>query len=134
MRRSLALILAAGGVASCAPTGETAPRPGSASSSALQCFQPSRILNFTRGGTDQIYIRVLGGGVFSLQGGGCIDLGVSPAITIRPAIGISDRLCSGDSAIIEQPGGGFGPRQCRARISAPLTQAEIDALPSAQRP
>lgn len=135
MRRTTASILVAVGLASCAPTEATAPRTEtSVTSGARQCFQPSRIQNFTRGGTDRIYVRVLGGGVFALQSGGCPDLGTSIALSITPATGISDRLCVGDRANITQPSDSFGPGQCIARVSGSLSPTEIDALPPAQRP
>lgn len=135
MHRPLALILASAAVASCAPTDGMAPRSEATSTSGVrQCFQPSQIQNFTRAGTDQIYVRVLGGGVFSLQSGGCPDLGSGVALAITPASGISDRLCIGDRANITQPSGSFGPGQCIARVGGSLSPADIEALPPARRP
>ncbi len=136
MRRSLALLLATAGVASCAPTdgampgGRFATDPGG----ARPCFQAARIQNFTSGGTDQIYIRVMGGGVFSLQSAGCPDIGTGSALSITSATGISDQLCVGDRARVTLPSGSFGSGQCIARISEALTPAQIEALPSRQRP
>jgi hypothetical protein len=138
MRRALALISVAAGLAGCAPTGGAGPDGGSqvtpAGSSARQCFQASRIQNYTRGGTDRIYIRVLGGGVFGIQSAGCSDFGVTPSLSIAPASGVGDRLCAGDSARIVLPSGSFGPGQCLARVGNALSAAEIEALPPAQRP
>lgn len=134
MRRSLALVIAAAGVAGCAPTGATVPTADTAGGGARQCFQPSRIQNFTRGGTDQIYVRVLGGGVFGLQSGGCPDFGVTTSLSITPANGIGDRLCAGDNARIVLPSGSFGPDRCIARVGNSLTPAQIEALPARQRP
>lgn len=136
MRPTLAFLFAAAGVASCAPTEGAGPGaqivPGGGG--ARQCFQASRIQNYARGGTDRIYVRVLGGGVFGLQSGGCADFGVTPSLSITPASGIGDRLCAGDSARIVLPSASFGPGQCLARVGNALTPAEIEALPSSQRP
>lgn len=136
MRRSLAIILAAAGVAACAPAAETAPGPQASASSpyARPCFQPARITNFARGETQRVYVKVLGGGVFELGSAGCPDFGTGPALLIAPATGIGNSLCVGDSARVAAPNGSFGPHPCLARVERSLTDAEVEALPSRQRP
>lgn len=136
MRGSIAFILAAAGLAACAPTQEAAPGSQAATSggSARQCFAPDRTTSFSRGGTDWIYVRAVGGGVFSVRAVGCPDVSSSPALLLSPTIGVSNRLCVGDSARITVANSSFGPPQCIARIEQSLTEAEIQALPSNQRP
>lgn len=138
MRRSIILLaaVAVAGVAGCAPTDGAAPGSGigTADGGARQCFQPDRIVNFTRGETEQVNIRVLGGGVFSIRSGGCLDLGTANAIVVTPASGIGSQVCVGDSVRVGVPQARFGPDQCMARVERSLTEAEVEALPSRQRP
>ncbi len=77
---------------------------------------------------------MFGGGVFSIRSGGCPDVGRANSLSITPATGVGSQLCVGDTARIVAPNTGFGPDQCLARVERSLTQAEVDALPSAQRP
>jgi len=137
MHRSIALLIALSTVAACAPTEGSTPesRFATAESGPRQCFEPGRVINFRRGATDQqIYVRVLGGGVFEIGSAGCFDLGTTNSLAITPAIGVSDRLCVGDSArvTIMNPTISQGP--CAARVVRSLTGAEIEAMPRAQRP
>ncbi len=136
MRSILAITLTAASVASCAPSTERAAgTPGiSTSNDARQCFQPDRITNFTRGDAEQVYVKVLGGEVFELNSGGCPDMGRGVSLLIAPTTGIGDRLCVGEDARVSTPNGSFGPSQCRARVVRALTPAEVEALPSRQRP
>ncbi|MFC5344117.1 hypothetical protein ACETK8_18750 [Brevundimonas staleyi] len=138
MRRSIALLaaLATTAVAGCAPTEGTAPgaRIGTPGGGARQCFQPDRIVNFTRGETEQVNVRLLGGGVFSIRTGGCPDVATANALAVTPATGIGSQVCVGDSVRVALPGARFGPNQCLARIERSLTEAEVGALPSRQRP
>lgn len=136
MYRPIALVLALAGLAACAPSTGNAPGSQAAASEgyARPCFQPARITNFTRGDTQQIYVKVLGGGVFALRSSGCPDFGTGFALQIAPATGIGDRLCVGDSAQVAAPNGSFGPGQCLARVERSLTDAEVEALPSRYRP
>ncbi|WP_425991717.1 hypothetical protein [Brevundimonas sp. TWP2-3-2] len=136
MRRPIALVIFLSSIAACAPTEGPAPSSGigTPDGGARQCFQPDRITNFTRGGTEQIYVKVLGGGVFAIQAGGCPDIGNANALVITPATGIGSQVCVGDSARIALPNVRFGPDQCFARIERSLTEAEVEALPGRQRP
>ena len=136
MRRSLVLILAGASVAACAPATATAPgaQAGAARTDARPCFQPARITNFTQTDTQGVYVKVMGGGVFELSSAGCPDLGRGLSLVIVPSIGSGDRLCVGDSARVAAPDGSFGPQRCLARVERALTAAEVEALPSRQRP
>ena len=136
MRRSIALLIALSAVAACAPTGDAAPgsQIGTPGGGARQCFQPDRITNFTRGDDEQVYVKVLGGGVFAIRSGGCPDVGTTNSLSISPATGVGGQLCVGDSARIVLPNARFGPDQCLARVERSLTAAEVEALPGPQRP
>lgn len=136
MRRSIALLLAAAGLAACAPAAGSAPDSALATSRSGpgQCFDPARIVNYARGESGVIYVRAQNGDVFGISGAGCPDIGAGISISITPTIGIGSRLCVGDDAHVVTPAAGFGPARCRARVQSALTEAEIEALPSRQRP
>lgn len=137
MHRSLAIVLAAAAVAGCAPTEGASPnaRIATADGGPRQCFEPRRVTNFRRGETDQqVYVRVLGGGVFELASAGCFDLGSTNGLSITPSIGISDRLCVGDGAQISVLNPTIAQGPCSARVVRSLTQTEVEALPGIQRP
>ena len=134
MRRPIALLLAAAGLAACAPTSDVAPDAAASRGEPRQCFDPARIVNFTRGETGTLYVRALNRDVFEIGGSTCPDIGAGAAISITPALSASSRLCVGDDAQISQPATGFGPARCRARVQKALTEAEVEALPSRYRP
>lgn len=135
MRRPLAFVVVAAALAGCAPSAEMAARAGpSAPGEARQCFDPARIVNFTRGETSTLYVRALGGEVFVLTGAGCPDIGSGPTIAVTPALGFGSRICVGDDADVVSPSTTFGPLRCRARVTRALTEAEVEALPSRYRP
>lgn len=135
MRRSIPLLLVAAGLAGCAPAAGGAPGSQIAATRGPgQCFDPARVVNFTRGENSMIYVRALNGDVFSITGTGCPDIGSGVTISITPTIGIGSRLCVGDDANVVTPATGFGPARCRARVRSALTPTEIEALPSRFRP
>ena len=136
MRRSIALLFVLSGVAACAPTGEAAPgaRLQAASDEPARCFQQDRIINFKAGETQQVYVRIFGGDVFAIRGGGCPDVSTSNVFSLTPATGVGSRICVGDSVRIAVPNTRFGPDQCLARVERSLTPAEVEALPGIQRP
>jgi hypothetical protein len=136
MRRSIALLFVAAGLAGCAPTSDAAPDGAAATarSGPRQCFDPARIVNFARGETGTLYVRALNGDVFELNGAGCPDIGAGLSLSITPAVGIGSQLCVGEDAQVVTPAAGFGPSRCRARIRAALTDSEVEALPSRYRP
>ena len=122
-------------VAACAPTGpmrnaDDGDRP---MRSPRQCFDPARIINFSGGGQGGLNIKVLGGDVYRLNTGGCTGYDGATALTITPTIPIPDRLCVGDMArVTSSSATAFGP--CLARVESQLTPAQIEALPSRERP
>ena len=132
MRRPIALLLVAAGLAACAPAAGSAL--ATSQSGPGQCFDPARIVNYTRGESGMIYVRALNRDVFAITGTGCPDIGAGVTISITPAIGIGSRLCVGDGANVVTPAAGFGPARCRARVQSALTPAEVEALPSRHRP
>lgn len=137
MRRSIALLIALSAVAACAPTEGSTPesRIATAADAPRQCFEPRRVTNFRRGATDQqVYVRVLGGGVFEIGSAGCFDLGTTNSLAITPTIGVSDRLCVGDSARLTMANPSLSQGPCAARVVRSLTEAEAEALPGPQRP
>lgn len=138
MRRTIALVFVVASLAGCAPTDGTQPsRPGFATSAGgpVQCFQPDRVVNFTRGShSQQVNLRVLGGAVFQVSSAGCLDVASTNALSIRPTIGVGDRLCVGDSARVAVLNSSSNQGPCIARVERSLTAAEIEALPGNQRP
>ena len=137
MRRSIAVLIVLSAVAACAPTEFSAPesRIATADNGPRQCFEPRRVTNFRRGETDQqVYVRVLGGGVFEIASAGCFDLGSTNGLALTPTIGISDRLCVGDGARITLLNSTASQSPCLARVVRSLSEPEIEALPGTQRP
>ncbi|HEV7229567.1 DUF6491 family protein [Brevundimonas sp.] len=138
MIRSLPLaaalaLLAAG----CAPTPggdgatQTASRPERA------CFSVDQVRNFRQGGVGQVYVRAAGGDVFQLDSaGGCQDLGFAQRLAILPdGAGLAGgRVCTSDAVRIAVPGSTTSTDVCRARVTRRLTEAEVAALPSRERP
>lgn len=130
-RRSslLSLALALAGLAACAP-GAPHPASSAASRDARACFLPDQVRNFRSGATQTLYLRALDGEVFELNASGfCRDLEYATGVAIRPQAGSGPRLCVGDWALV-----GVGAEPCRARVARRLTAAEVEALPSRQRP
>ena len=137
MLRPITVLGALAGIAACAPTDGAQPASSGFATAAggpTQCFQPDRVINFRQGDTQQVYLRVFGGGVFQVSSAGCLDLGSTNAMSITPSIRNSDRLCVGDSARITVLNPSIAQGPCAARVERSLTQAEIDALPGNQRP
>ncbi|AQR61051.1 hypothetical protein BZG35_04775 [Brevundimonas sp. LM2] len=107
---------------------------GAASPAARQCFSQSQVTNFRQGQDERIYLRVLNRDVFELQSFGGCDLERANAIQIGPEQGGSSRLCIGDRVRIPNDGSDLVNVACRARITRMLTPAEVEALPSRDRP
>ena len=123
--------------ASCAPTADSAGGGDEGASPASRCFSPSQVRNFRQGGPNTLYIRATGNDVYELNSsGGCTDLDFAQrlAITGDGASLAGGRICTGDWARITLPGSSAGVTTCRARVSRVLTEAEVEALPSAHRP
>jgi len=136
MPRLVAVLASAVVLASCAPAGTGAPGVQAATGdhTLRQCFQPQRVINFRQGEAQQVNLRVLGGDVYQISSAGCQDLGSTNGLTITPATGVGDRLCVGDTARITVLNPTFPQGACLARIDRVLTRAEVEALPSRQRP
>lgn len=99
-----------------------------------QCFGPNQVTNFRSGDGQSLYIRTRPNAVFELEAsGGCPDAQGANQLAIQPVFGNS-RLCTGDTAVITVPGSAAPLQTCRVRISRALTEAEVAALPSRQRP
>ena len=99
-----------------------------------QCFGPNQVTNFRSGDGQSLYIRARPNTVFELESaGGCPDAQGANQLAIQPVFGNS-RLCTGDMAMITVPGLAGPLQTCRVRISRALTEAEVAALPSRQRP
>lgn len=131
MSRRLLIAAAAGAtaLAACAPMapGDSAPT----ASRGSQCFYTDQVDNF-RGNNQSIYVRARNKDVFELQTFGmCSDVDFAFAIAFVPDGGLS-RLCVGDTSRLLV---GVPPREpCRVQVVKKLTEAEVMALPSRDRP
>lgn len=123
-----------GMLAACAPTPsgvsdgvETASRP---------CFYTDQVRNFRTASDNVLYLRDNRNTVFQLDSaGGCWDIGSQYALTITPYLGGgTSRVCVGDDARIGLATSGPGPRTCRARVTRTLSEEQVAALPSRDRP
>jgi hypothetical protein len=133
MSRTYPLLIAAVGAISmsgCAPT----PGADTASSSASnrQCFSPGLNPNF-RGNNQTIYMRSRNVDVYELKTvGSCPEVDFGLSIRFKSA-GPFSRICTGDTATIEMHQ--IGQRSlCQVQVVKKLTEAEIAALPSRDRP
>lgn len=100
------------------------------------CFTPSQVTNFRQGRDDRsIYLRMLNGDVYELSSGGCSDLNFTNAIQITQELGDPGRVCVGDTTRLLTGGGSnLVNIPCRARVERRLTETELAALPSRDRP
>ena len=133
----LVITAAAAVAASCAPTSDMGMAGDRAAGPERQCFYGDQVRNFRPGGVGQLYIRAMRDQVFELNSsGGCTDLDFAQRLAITPDVGglAGGRICTGDWARITLPASSAPPRTCRARVSRVLTEAEIAALPGADRP
>lgn len=133
MRRLFVFALIATSLGACAPTTDEAVR-SEGPQSARPCLQTDRITNFRSGADGKLYVKTLNDTVYELQATACFDLDGALSIAVRPDFGVSNRLCTGDSAQIFLPRSTLGPNPCRVRLTRALTPAEVEALPSRQRP
>ncbi|QBX36695.1 hypothetical protein E4M02_05440 [Brevundimonas sp. S30B] len=125
----LTVIATMAGLAGCAPLS-----PSLSSEDVIgeprACFRTDFVRNFRSGDSQSIYIRDLSRNVFQLDTSGfCRDLDFVNAIVIRPQAGGGNRVCVDDWVVI-----GAGAEPCRAVVRRQLTEAEVEALPSRQRP
>lgn len=116
-------------LAGCAPV-STTPADETRSSTPRACFYTDQVRNFRSGDAQSLYVRDLSRNVFQLNASGfCRDLDFANAIVIRPQAGGGNRVCVDDWVVI-----GAGAEPCRAVVRRQLTEAEVEALPSRQRP
>ncbi len=134
--RRYAVLLCLAAVAACAPTAPVHPEAEVARQTRpRQCFDQSRVTNFRQGDARSLYIRVLNRDVYQLSAGGCLDIDFAVTLAITQDFGGSGQVCVGDTVRLYTAGGpGVTDVPCRARIDRKLTEAEIEALPSRQRP
>jgi hypothetical protein len=135
MTKTLIPLLAIGlASAACAPT----PTPGEAGTRAERtCFNADQVQNFRAGRMGQLYVRALGGDVYELESsGGCTSLDFAQRLAILPdGAGLAGgRVCTLDSVRLAVPGTSSSTEVCRARVMRRLTEEEVAALPSRQRP
>lgn len=120
-------------LSACAPTpGEGVQREGPLN--ARPCLTTDRITNFRTSSDSKLYVKTLNDQVFELQSMGCFDLDGALSIAIVPDFGAANRLCAGDSARVLLPGSSSRGGPCRVRLTRALTPAEVEALPSRDRP
>lgn len=134
MSRMFPLLLVAAGataLSACAPM--TGAEPTRTASSDRQCFYADQVDNF-RGNNQTLYVRTRNKDVFELQTFGfCDNIDFAFGIAFLPNSGIN-RLCTGDLSRIIIAGGGEPRSQCRVQVIKKLTDVEVAALPSRDRP
>ena len=132
MSRTPLLLIAAVGVIAlpaCAPTPKT--DAVSSSDSNRQCFAPNQINN-VRGNNLAFYLRNEDEDVFEIK-----TLGYCPEIDFTLTMGFVQklgRLCTGDTSHITMADGLTPRTVCQVQVVKKLTEAEIAALPSRDRP
>ena len=109
---------------------------GEMQTASRQCFYSDQVRNFRTSSDNILYVRDTRNAVYQLDStAGCWDIGSQYALTITPYLGSgSTRLCVGDDARIGLTSSGFGPRTCRARVTRTLSEEQVAALPSRDRP
>ena len=137
MFRSLAAVALLGLsplVSSCAPTG------GMSASAAPDrtprtCFNPDQITNFAASDSHRLYVRVTPRtSVYEITSGGCMDLETTNQLVVMPMTRGLSQICVGDSVLLATPGSGPMAGQCVGRVMRTLSEAEVEALPSRDRP
>lgn len=120
--------------AGCAPMSSDEPIRRTATT-ARQCFDVDRVDNFRSGGWDKLYVRTRPDrAVYELNGVGCRDLDFAIRLGLTPDGFGGRRVCVGDGVRVINPSAATGQSTCRVRVDRALTAAEVEALPSAQRP
>ena len=135
--RRIAVLASLSALAACAPMpGGPDGASTTGRTQARQCFTPSQVTNFRQGRDDRsIYLKVLNGDVYELTSGGCSDLNFTNSIQITQELGDPGRVCVGDTTRLLTGGGSnLVNIPCRARVERRLTEAELAALPSRDRP
>ncbi|HEV2083098.1 MAG TPA: hypothetical protein VGR32_11700 [Brevundimonas sp.] len=120
----------------CAPTTDGMADDGAAPRAETRCFSSDQVRNFRQGRTGQVFVRAAGGDVFEIEAYGCNDLDFAQRLAFLPDVGGvgGGRVCTSDSLRIATPGATSATDVCRARVTRVLTDEEVAALPSRQRP
>ncbi len=133
MRQSLLLLLPVAGLMVGSAVMPVAA-PARADAPERQCFFQQQVDNFRTEGSQTLYLKVRGSGVYKLStAGACNDLDGAYQVSIVPDMGAS-RLCTDEWATLAVPGSAGPIQSCRARIDKKLTDAEVAALPARSRP
>lgn len=133
--RLLTAFSVAAALSACAPVQDPAMTSGSEARPARQCFSVSQVRNFRQGGPGQVFLKVGGADVYELTvAGGCTDLDFAYRLALIPDGFTGPRLCTGDYGRVLVPGSTSTTSVCRVRVNRLLTDAEVAALPSSQRP
>lgn len=134
MRLPITLVAAAA-LSACAPVQDTTMSAASEARPLRQCFSVSQVRNFRQGGPGQVFLKVGGEDVYELTvAGGCTDLDFAYRLALIPDGFTGPRLCTGDYGRVLVPGSTSTTSVCRVRVNRILTDAEVAALPSSQRP
>lgn len=131
MRAVCLLVASASALAACAPVDGADAVP---SSEPRACFLVQQVTSFRSDGRQSVYVRTIGDEVFRLDAVACPGLETNFQIGLESGIGASSRLCQGDSVRLIARGYIQDVQSCPARVGPRLTEAEIAALPSRDRP
>ena len=132
---AVTLVLAAAGMASCAPTPGVDRRDGTP---ARACFYPDTLVNFRTSGDSIAYIKAGRNEVYELRAAGfCRNLASARALAITDVSAMGSRACVGDHVgmFVSAPGLDSGADvPCRVQVARRLTAEEVAALPERLRP
>ena len=133
---ALTLAVAAGGMASCAPTPSDMGGDGAAPAQA--CFYPSTLVNFRTSGDNIAYIKAGRNEVYELRAAGfCRGLSAARSLAITETAGMGSRACVGDTVNLMASAPALDDSTnvpCRAQVARRLTDEEVAALPDRLRP
>lgn len=131
----IAAASAAISASACAPTTDGMAGHGS-TRAETRCFSSDQVRNFRQGRTGQVFVRAASGDVFEIEAYGCNNLDFAQRLAFLPDSGGigGGRLCTSDSLRIAAPGASSPTDVCRARVMRVLTEEDVAALPSHQRP
>lgn len=133
---ALTLAVAAGGMASCAPT--PSDMGGDGAAPARACFYPDTLVNFRTSGDNIAYIKAGRNEVYELRAAGfCRNLSSARALAITEVSSMGSRACVGDyvGMFVSAPGLDSGADvPCRVQVARKLTAEEVAELPERLRP
>jgi len=133
---ALTLAVAAGGMASCAPT--PSDMGGDGAAPARACFYPSTVVNFRTSGDNIAYIKAGRNEIYELRAAGfCRGLSAARSLAISETPGMGSRACVGDTVNVIASAPSLDDSTnvpCRAQVARKLTDEEVAALPDRLRP